>query len=367
MEKKRVFSFEKAAAVTISVFGVAVLIYLFFKYLLPVLLPFLIAWCAALAVRPAARWLNRQIHLPVRVLSLILLILLLAGIFGLLFLLCSRLIIEAQQLFERLVAHPEIFDELLLRVNQFFDGIFANFSESAKDSAVSLQVEQYLMDFLERSAEKALVFLANAVGKIVMALPSALFLVVITLIAAVYFALDLHKVHAAVRAVLPEKMQSGVLRLKELLRTTVFLYLRAYSILALLTFLILLVGFLILGIRYAVLIAFIFTLVDILPVLGVGTMLVPWGLFRLMVGDLGGGMGLLILFAVCVVVRQFAEPKIIGSHMGIHPLPALFAMYAGFCFFGFFGMIAGPFLAVVLRGVISLFTHDEEKGRAEKE
>ena len=100
--------------------------------------------------------------------------------------------------------------------------------------------------------------------------------------------------------------------------------------------------------------------VDILPIFGAGTVLIPWAAIELFFGNNGTFTSLLILYAVVTIIRQIAEPKIVGASLGINPLLTLFFMFAGYNFLGFFGMIAVPTAAVVITNVIS------EKKRSQK-
>ena len=169
-----------------------------------------------------------------------------------------------------------------------------------------------------------------------------------TLIASVYFALDLEKINGAVLSLFPPKWADRLKRIKAGMMKTGFAYLRAYLLLMGLTFVMLLVAFWLARIPYALLLSFLFALVDVLPVLGVGTMLVPWGLFCLLFGQTGRGVFLLVLYAVILVVRQFAEPKIVGARLGIPPLMTLVYLYAGVVIFGFWGILLGPLLGALL-------------------
>lgn len=354
---------ERLAAwgVTVTVFGV--LIYLALRYLFPVLLPFLIAWGVAMAVRPLAEHLHKRIKIPVYILRLILLLILLSLLFLTIFLLASRLLLEAEALLRRLSENSEWLSGLTDRFNEFLADLRRQFPAfSNMDGGV---IEESLLQFLRDGAGKLLSYLTDFIGGLLMALPNALFAVTICVIAAFYFALDLNKIHEGVRSLLPSGMRHTAHHAKEHLKRTALAYIRAYSLLALLTFSLLFFGFAVLKIKYALLLALIFTLVDVLPVLGVGTLLVPWGLFCLITGDFRLGTGLLILFAVVTVVRQLAEPKIIGTHMGIHPLVTLFSMYIGFRFFGLFGLIFGPLGAVVIKSLLSIISDGEEKASSD--
>ena len=126
-------------------------------------------------------------------------------------------------------------------------------------------------------------------------------------------------------------------------------YLRVYLFLMFITFCELFAGFTILRVEYSFLLALVITVIEILPVLGVGTALVPWSIVELLGRDFRMGFGLLILWAVITVVRQIAEPHIVGETIGLHPLLTLVGMYIGFRVFGIVGMLLAPALIIAVR------------------
>ena len=115
----------------------------------------------------------------------------------------------------------------------------------------------------------------------------------------------------------------------------------------LLTFCELLVGFLVLKIDYAFVLALVIAFVDFLPVLGTGAILLPWGIILILMNNISMGVGILTLFAVTTVVRQIAEPKIVGDSLGVHPLVTLAAIYLGYRVLGIWGMILAPLVALL--------------------
>jgi sporulation integral membrane protein YtvI len=129
-------------------------------------------------------------------------------------------------------------------------------------------------------------------------------------------------------------------------------YLKAYLLLFLLTFSELFLGFSILRVEYALLLALLVSLVDLLPVLGVGIVLVPWSIVMLLQRDYRLGAGLLILYGTVLLVRQIMEPRLVGKSLGLHPLITLFASYAGWRLFGVLGMLLGPVLALAIKAVL---------------
>ena len=118
----------------------------------------------------------------------------------------------------------------------------------------------------------------------------------------------------------------------------------------LITFFEIFVGLSILGVNYSLLIAILIAVVDILPILGTGTILIPWALFSFVSGNVGLASGLLILYGVVLIIRQLVEPKIVGGSIGLHPLATLAAVYIGIRFVGFTGIFIGPIVALCIKG-----------------
>lgn len=124
-------------------------------------------------------------------------------------------------------------------------------------------------------------------------------------------------------------------------------WLRAQFVLLSVTFACLVLGLLLLKIDLALLLAVLITLVDALPIFGSGTVLVPWAVFSLLAGETVQGVGLLALFAAISFLRSLLEPKLLGKHMGLHPLASLAALYVGFSAWGVAGLLLAPPTAVL--------------------
>src|SRR5690606_15621433 len=131
------------------------------------------------------------------------------------------------------------------------------------------------------------------------------------------------------------------------LRKSIFGFLRSQLILSVLTYIITLGGFLILGVKYALAIALLVVIVDIMPILGTGSVLVPWASYLILTGDWYTGIGLIVLFLVITVFRRVVEPKILGDSVGIGALSALISLYVGFKLVGVIGVFIGPLVVII--------------------
>lgn len=151
----------------------------------------------------------------------------------------------------------------------------------------------------------------------------------------------------SVLSLFDESSQSQVTEVLGSLKKSIFGFLRAQLILSMFTYVVTLLGLLILGVNYPMAIALLVTVVDILPILGVGSVLVPWAIYLLFAGDVFTGVGLIMLFIVITIIRRVLEPKVIGDAVGIGALPALISMYVGFKLIGVIGFFVGPVVIII--------------------
>lgn len=133
-------------------------------------------------------------------------------------------------------------------------------------------------------------------------------------------------------------------------------YLKAQAILIIIAFIIVLVGLMIMSftgfnIKYPLLAALGIGFVDALPILGSGTVMVPWAVCSALNGDIKLALGLLVIYAIIVITRQLLEPKIVSKNIGIHPIFTLIAMYTGFKVSGILGMFIGPIILIILQNI----------------
>ena len=328
-------------------------IYFAGKYVLRLALPFLFAWLVASAAVPPAARAAKKLHIPERICISVAVLLILALIFILTALAVNRAVYEIGALLVRLGETSP--DEV--------SGMISNAAEFITDAGERIP----LLRHLRESEELAGFFdgldtaLGSAIGNmltkltaeipalaasVIKAFPSILLSLAVAVISGFYFALDRRRILAALAGMAPHGVRRHLPELRRRAGRTAVGYVKAYLIILAITFCELFIGFSILRIGYAFLLAAVIAVIAILPVLGVGTVLLPWTAIEFIKGDIRLGIGLLILFGVIEAVRQFIEPRIVGGTLGIHPLVTLAAMYLGFSVFGVAGMFIGPLLAL---------------------
>lgn len=180
------------------------------------------------------------------------------------------------------------------------------------------------------------------------ALPGAVLFVFTTVLATYFTSAGRPRLLAFLARQLPRRWQGRLTEVGGRLRDTLGGWLRAQGLLMLVTFGLLLVGLLVLGVPSPLLLSALTALVDALPLFGAGVVLLPWAVGCLVLGRLGQAVGLLLLAALAALVRSLLEPKLLGDRMGLPPLATLCAMYVGARAFGVAGMILAPLLLTFL-------------------
>ena len=221
--------------------------------------------------------------------------------------------------------------------------------------AFRTQLKTMLVDFAGRLVGELAAGLPGFAAKIVSGIPSAILFFVAAVFSGVYFSANGEWIWNQLSKFFPQTRQSALQARRKQAKTMLQKYFRAYLVLFLLTFAILLCGFLLLGSQYAFFVALVVAIVDLLPFFGVGTVLIPWAILELLCRNWFLGFGLLILCLAATLARQIAEPHLIGKTLGVHPLLSLAAAYAGWKLVGIAGLLAGPLLLPVLRWGVSSF------------
>lgn len=335
---------ERLAAWVIVCAGGLLVLFLAGRYVLPALLPFLLAWGGAFLIRPAACFLHRRLRLPQKAAAVILCVLFWAALFLGLYFLCRRLVLELGAFLQWLSGDPPELEDFFLRVGELLKGLKKWLPGGDTQTGSGAQTLMGIAgSLLGKWPEWA--------GKFFSALPQILLFSMVTVIASVFFSLDLGRINAAVLGWLPPAWQQRLRSWRRGVFRGAWRYVRAYLVLMVITFGVLLCGFCIIRVRYALLLSAVCAFVDFLPILGVGTVLIPWGLFCLVAGQAGRGIALLVLYIVATAVREFCEPHVVGRQFGMPPLLMLVYLYAGVQIFGFAGLLVGPVIGVLLQSL----------------
>lgn len=162
-------------------------------------------------------------------------------------------------------------------------------------------------------------------------------------------AMDYARVTAFVLRQFPPRLRPMLLEIKSFLLFCLLRFVRAYLVIMFITFCELAVGLWALRVQGFWRIAMIVAVLDLLPLIGSGAVLVPWGLLELLSGRQSLGAGLLILYAIVALLRNIIEPRVVGDSLGLHPVVTLTVMFLGLRLFGLPGMLCAPIAALLVR------------------
>lgn len=326
---------------------VCVFCLLLFRFLLPVLLPFLIALLLSQLTDPAIRQLRDRCSLSRGTAAG----LVTGAVFGLLALVCFLLFqacaAELTRLTQRL---PGLIEEIRGPLEALQQRLLSLTDRIPDGLGLTLRawVTQLFTDTSALLGQASDLILSAASG-IVSHVPGIFLFLVTTIVASFMIAAERDTIVAWLRGHLPEGWKARIAAIGGHLRQALTGWIRAELRLMGITFAVVTLGLFVLGIRTPLLMGAVTAVVDALPILGSGTVLIPWGLWTLLLGHRALGLGLLILYGLAAALRTTLEPRLLGRQIGLHPLLALLSMYAGFRLFGIGGMILLPIAAILAR------------------
>ncbi|THF73318.1 sporulation integral membrane protein YtvI [Cohnella fermenti] len=321
---------------------------------LPLLYPFLLGWLLAYAMNPVVDALHLKLHMPRWMAVAMTLLLFATSMLTIVSALVVRLAQEltnvsgslqqlvalTQHAIERLLASPEI-ERLIERINTFYrenpnyqETINNRISDTAKAAA-------------EAGTSLAGAFL-NGIIDILASLPQVATIAVVVLLATFFISKDWSRYIGRMAGWFPERTRKRAAAVWEDLRHALFGYIRAQLIMISITAVVVFIGLMIIGVKNALSISLLIGLVDLLPYLGVGAVLVPWIAYLFIIGDWRTGGALSLLYGIVLIARQVIEPKVLASSVGLAPLPTLIAMFVGLKLLGVLGLILGPVAIVIL-------------------
>ena len=352
ISKKRSFIWNVLFAACI-----AAIIYLAFQYCIPILAPFLIAFIVTALITPLVDLLNRKLKIPKKLSAIILVTvsyLILIGLVILIGLSLYRWAVNADGWF-RSEFVPQILN-FTARLSGAVSGIGSDlvpFFADIRDKLISL------------IGTKVSEFSANVLAGAAASLPSFLIASIFAIVATFFMATDTDRLRYFIATRQTEDLYGRLSAAYLSLKQTLGKYIRAYFLIFLITFSELTVGFLCAGVENFVLMALFVAVFDILPILGSSMIVLPWSIFLLISGDYRRGVIMFFVYLIVVIVRQFIEPKIVGDHVGLHPLITLIAMYVGAKLFGGVGLFGFPIVCAVIvqlqnAGFLELFPKKRE-------
>jgi len=337
---------------------VLILSVLILPRILWLLLPFIIGYIIATAIEPGVTFMSRKLKFSRKISGAILVILVISALTAVIISAVSRIVTEINFFVSRADLISEKITSALQSTEEFINGLFKNnskllFNTKIDFSVIGKNISDYINGYIGPAIKKAISFLRK--------LPNALVFTATLIFSTYFISVDKEKITEKLKNSVPRFIRSYTSKIKPNLTRAFSGYIKAQALLMGITFIELTTGFFIIGgevAKYAVILGLIISIIDVLPVLGTGTVLIPWAVISLFIKNIRLGISLIILYGICVFVRQMLEPKFIGKQIGLHPLITLMTMYTGLNLFGIIGMISGPVVALIIKALAEsgLFT-----------
>lgn len=315
-------------------------------------MPFLIAFIISLMIEPAIKYIMKKTHLTRRTSSIIIFAIVSIIILGSLAWLIITLFSESSSLLQGL-------NDYFGKAHQIFDNFMTTFDFD------KIHLSDEILNVIQNSTGEILNTVSNWIRnlltgliEVVTSLPSIAICIGITVIALYFICVDKIYILDQIEHHLPKVWVKKIgSHLRDLIKTLGG-YLKAEATLILVSFIISLIGLYLLriigfNVPYPLLMALFIGFVDALPILGSGTVMIPWAIICGINGDLKLGIAIIVLLIIMSVVRQILEPKLVSKNIGVHPIFTLIAMYTGFKFIGVFGLLIGPIVLIIVKNIFA--------------
>lgn len=338
----------------LMILGSVLALWLGVQYLLPFFLPFLLGGLVALAAEPLVGRLSRK--LPRGASAGLGVTVTLTFLLGLMSLLGALAVKELGRLANAMPDLENTARQGLLVLEDWLVGL----AEQTPEGIRPLLTRTVLRSFDGSTVlvEQAASRIPQTVTAILGRVPDSALGIGTGILSAFLISARLPRLRRGIWSWLPEKARDRVLPLLQRVKAAALGWLRAQGKLMLLTWAVVSLGFLLLGIPYGILWAALIAAVDAVPMLGTGLVLLPWSLICLLQGQQLRALGLSLLFAAATLLRTTLEPRLVGKQLGLDSLVTLLALYAGYRLWGFWGLLAAPLLAAVVK---SLVPHPSEE------
>ncbi len=372
LQRKKKFIIETVYAVF-----VIVIFYFFMKYAFGLFLPFLLALAVAAALQKPVNLICKKTPLKRGFVSAVLVLFSVTVILSLIVALIFRLGIEVKGFFNYLMIQLQDIPAFIKRMEVFVSS-HLQFLPDKIEGAVTSFLSEKANALLNNTGAGAGVDISTfktpllGVWNTVKQIPSTLIAIVIAIVSCCFMTADFATVRKIILSLFRPETRDKIIRSKNLLVPSLSKMAKAYGLIILITFSELSLGLFLMKLigiydsNYIFIFALITAVVDIIPILGTGTILVPWALYCLLNGRISLAIGIFIMYACITVIRQIIEPKLVANQLGIPPFATIISMYVGSQIFGVLGIFLLPITLVMIKllnqeGIIHIFHYNDEE------
>ncbi|MGN0775834.1 MAG: sporulation integral membrane protein YtvI [Candidatus Ventricola sp.] len=314
---------------------------LFMTYLFEPLCPFIFGFLIAWILQKPAKSIAKTLHLPSRIPSFLLTIIFYSILFVAVTVAGLQIISALEHFFPKI---PLLYtSQVVPFISETFDMLEVQMQEF-DPSIVDIidRISREVFSYLEKLISSVSVSAVRLASGLVTSMPSFILTVIVTVVSSCFIALDFDHIVGYIRNRMPVRIRDTISTTVATGVTSVRKILVSYIIIMFMSFFELSIGFLLLGVPYAVGLALLVAIIDIMPILGTGLVLIPWAIIAAVLGQFRMAVGVALLYIIMLVVRNVVEPKLVGHQMGLHPVATLLSMFVGLQLFGVLGLFGFP-------------------------
>ncbi len=352
---------QKRKTFIINFIYVAIFVGLYYftiNYAFGYIFPFVFAAALSVFLQRPIKAITKKLHIKAHsavsiILVLLIVVLIIGTAAGLLFALGS----ELKEFFTYMFSSFSSVSDLVETAEEFVMELLTKLPAGVSDA-----LSGYAIDFFDKIGNESLgvdlsVLSAPISGawNVVKGIPSLFLSLLVTVVSCVFMTSDYELIKKMLLGFCRTESREKLINTKRTITKGVSKLFKAYATLMLITFFEMAIGLSfmkLIGVYkggYIAIIAFVTCIVDIIPVLGTGTVLIPWAVYSLVTGNVGLGIGLIVLYAVITVLRQVIEPKLVANQVGLPAIVTIAAMFLGARAFGAFGIIILPLTVIILK------------------
>ncbi|MGN1316193.1 MAG: sporulation integral membrane protein YtvI [Acutalibacteraceae bacterium] len=352
---------EKRKSFIINFVYVAIFVSMYYfivKYALGYIFPFVVAAALSIFLQKPVKAITKKLHIKAHsAVSIILVLLIVVVIVGTVVGVLYGLINELKDFVAYVLSYFSSVSEFIKTAEEFTMNLVVKLPRGISDT-----IGGYVTDFFDRIGTQSsgidLSVLSAPISgawHVVKGIPSLFLSILVTVISCVFMTSDYETIKNMLLNMFSNKSRKKIVNAKRTTTKGVAKLFKAYATIMLITFTEMFIGLSFLKLigaytgGYVAIIAFVTCIVDIIPVLGTGTIIIPWAIYCFISSDVGLGIGLVVLYAVITVLRQIIEPKLVANQVGLPAIVTIAAMFIGARIFGTFGIIILPLTVVILK------------------
>ncbi len=318
------------------------------SFLVKGFLPFLFAVVLAVLIDPLVDWLEQKKGIKRGYAVTFVLFLLVIFISLFMVFVISRLVIELSALYKEIPLYTQDWYGTILNAVEGIRNYLTN-------NPLPLEAQEALRNSMNTLVDQTAGIIAkttNFLFNLLTGLPGFVTILIVSALATFFISRDKAQVAHFFYQLVPKKHVKPVSSVVGHINSALVGFFRAETILISITAMLTITGLYLIGVDYALTVGIIVGLLDLLPILGPGAFFIPWAIIAFISGRISFGVALLIIYGIVSTVRQLIEPKILSQSIGLNPLATLVAIYVGLQFFGVAGIIIGPFVFILVKGIL---------------